>query len=65
MTGDDWIRPDRELPTDGEVVDTLDGSGRRAELRYKRGLWWFPDMTMYVYYVPTFWKRKEATNDEK
>lgn len=42
------------------VVDTKihDADGERNVQRLmRRGrLWWFPDGSMYVYYVPTHWK---------
>lgn len=40
-----------------------DGGGARNEQNLKRQgrLWFFPDMSMYVYYQPTHWRevRKE------
>lgn len=42
------------------VVDTKidDASGARNEqpLKCRGRLWWVPDDSMYVYYVPTHWK---------
>lgn len=35
-----------------------DGNGCRNEQRLRRQgrLWFFPDMSMYVYYTPTHWR---------
>ena len=32
------------------------GSRNEQELIRKGNLWWFTDMSMYVYYTPTHWK---------
>lgn len=46
---------------EGEVVRTkIDDSGgiRNDQFLVRHGrLWFFPDMTMYVYYEPTHWMR--------
>ena len=60
MSGQDWHRPQDVLPPNNEVVDTMDSAGHVQELKLMRNLWWFADGSMYVYYVPTFWKPKEA-----
>lgn len=52
----DWYRPDRYLPADGEEVETMDSGGHVQTLVFESNLWWFPDRSMYVYYVPTFWR---------
>lgn len=56
----DWIKTSRELPPEGEVVDTKidDAKGCRNEAKLKRLnlLWFFPDDSMYVYYTPTHWR---------
>jgi hypothetical protein len=55
-----WIRVDSRLPDDGVVVDTKvdDEHGVRNETKRVRlgGLWWLPDGSMYVYYLPTHWR---------
>lgn len=56
MSGRDWNSPARFLPAEGETVETMDSAGTVQELVYEKGLWWFPDRSMYVYYVPAFWK---------
>ena len=55
-TEQDWIRTDRSLPPDNKVVLTMDSGGHVQELIRDGRLWWFKDRSMYVYYVPTFWK---------
>lgn len=56
----DWNRCSFILPEDGvEVLTKIDDEkGCRNETRLKRRgrLWFFPDMSMYVYYEPTHWK---------
>ncbi len=55
-----WIRCDEQLPDDGvEVMTKIDDeSGCRNEQSLKRqcSLWFYPDMSMYVYYTPTHWR---------
>ncbi len=45
---------------EGMVVDTKidDGQGVRNQqkLQRKGRLWFYPDMSMYVYYTPTHWR---------
>jgi len=45
---------------EGVVVNTIisDAGGLRNEqpLKRKGNLWFYPDMSMYVYYQPTHWK---------
>ena len=55
-----------------QVVETKidDASGVRNEtslIQKQRGpesrpMWWFPDMSMYVYYQPTHWRPLEGGN---
>ncbi len=55
----DW-QPIETAPN-GVVVDTKidDERGVRNEVRLKRQdrLWFFEDMSMYVYYEPTHWRQ--------
>lgn len=55
-TSPDWNDPERFLPAEGEEVDAMDSGGHTQRLRYESNLWWFPDRSMYVYYIPKFWK---------
>ena len=46
-------------PEDTTVMTKIDDqNGLRNEQRLKRRgkLWFFPDMSMYVYYAPTHWR---------
>lgn len=56
-----WIKISDELPPENIVVETKidDGKGVRNQrpLKRKGNLWYFPDMSMYVYYTPTHWRR--------
>ncbi|MDP9651674.1 hypothetical protein [Paraburkholderia caledonica] len=54
----EW-QPISTAPHDVEVMTKIDdAAGVRNEQTLKRrgGLWWFPDDSMYVYYMPTHWK---------
>lgn len=61
-----WISVSYRLPPEGEIVETKISPPDRNETRLIRhgNLWWFPNMSMYVYYRPTHWraapKRDEA-----
>lgn len=54
---DDWTRVDQKLPPKGLVVDTISPGGLSSRLKLIDGLWFFEDGSMYVYYVPEFWRR--------
>lgn len=55
-----WKSVQDELPPDEEIVLTKidDSNGCRNEAMLKRQgrLWFFPDGSMYVYYIPTHWR---------
>jgi len=53
---DDWTPTERELPEEDVVVQTMTSDGHVQAMVYDKGLWWFPDRLMYVYYTPPFWK---------
>lgn len=62
----DWTSTDKELPSLDEIVWTMDSGGHVQKLVLTKvsnsltnALWFFPDKSMYVYYVPKFWKRIE------
>jgi len=63
----DWQRVGDTLPPDGLVVETKidDSHGCRNEVALMRQgrLWFFPDLSMYVYYTPTHWR--EAVGEGK
>jgi Protein of unknown function (DUF551) len=56
----DWNYVGDCLPENGvEVLTKIDNEkGCRNETSLKRqgNLWFFPDMSIYVYYTPTHWK---------
>lgn len=50
---------DRLPNPDVDVETKIDGQGgvrNTVKLRRHSNLWWFPDMSMYIYYSPTHWK---------
>ncbi|MCP4650413.1 MAG: hypothetical protein GY853_10090 [PVC group bacterium] len=55
-----YVATNQKLPAEGEEVMTKidDHKGVRNEQKLVRkgNLWFFPDMSMYVYYQPTHWK---------
>ena len=52
----DWTPTARELPPNGAEVEAMDGGGHIQRLVRDGNLWWFPDRSMYVYFVPQFWR---------
>ena len=52
----DWVPTTRQLPPEGQVVWVMDSGGHTQKLVYENNLWWFPDRSMCVYFVPKFWK---------
>ena len=56
-----WIPITRQLPKEGEVVETKVANPDRniQDLKYVPPHWYFPDMSMYVYYEPTHWRYKK------
>lgn len=59
----EWISVNRLLPKEGEVVETKidnsEGVRNISLLKRRKGLWFFPDGSMYVYYTPTHWRPKK------
>jgi hypothetical protein len=57
----EWIAVHNKLPPEGELVETkiYDSAGERnfGKLRRKGNLWFLPDMSMYIYYCPTHWRK--------
>ena len=37
-------------------LETIDSGGNVQKLIRKGNMFWFPDMSMYVYYVPKGWR---------
>lgn len=42
-------------------IDNEQGCRNETTLTRRGNLWWFPDMSMYVYYRPTHWRDKGET----
>jgi hypothetical protein len=58
----EWIKCSETLPAEEVEVETkiddADGCRNVQSLKRKGRLWFFPDMSMYVYYTPTHWRVK-------
>lgn len=52
---------------EGRVVRTkvCDSEGSYQKLIKHGRLWWFPDMSIYIYYTPTHWAEVEAEMTKK
>ena len=55
----DWTRTDQQLPPESVEVEVMDSVGHVQTLVYASNLWWFPDRSMYVYFVPSFWRQRQ------
>jgi hypothetical protein len=60
MRMEKWHNPKDTLPAEGIVVLAMRSSGDVVMLKYKAGLWFLPDWSMYVYYTPMFWRHIEV-----
>lgn len=56
MSEQEWFNPNDKRPPDGVIVDTLNSRGQMTQLVLRSNMWWFADMSMYIYYVPKFWR---------
>ena len=52
----DWTPTEQGLPPAGVIVEAMDSGGHVQLLKRDGSLWWFADGSMYVYYVPKFWR---------
>lgn len=52
-----WTRPSVKMPPPGVLVDAISPSGSETRLIVIDGLWFLEDKSMYVYWVPEFWRR--------
>lgn len=68
----EW-QPIETAPLDTAVLTKIhDSNGCRNETELVkkktapecRSMWWFSDMSMYVYYEPTHWKHVEPPNGD-
>lgn len=59
MNDSEWISCETTLPPLDTIVETKidDANGVRnvCKLILHSNLWWFTDMSMYIYYNPTHW----------
>lgn len=58
----EW-QPIETAPENVEVMTIIrdkDGPRNQQSLVRKGRLWWFPDGSMYVYYTPTHWRKKNT-----
>ncbi len=51
-----WIRTLAIKPDSDRIVEAKDSGGYVQKLRFYKNLWWFADMSMYVYFVPEYWR---------
>lgn len=49
------------FPPEKVVVEAITESGNQVRLVMERGLWFVEDRSMYVYYVPVFWREVTPT----
>ncbi len=65
----DWLPITAESPHDKIEVETKiddpDGERNVVKLVRQGRLWFFPDMSMYVYYQPTHWRATDARQQEQ
>lgn len=52
----DWTPTSEKLPPEKTEVLAMDSGGHVQTLIREGPLWWLKDMSMYVYYVPKFWR---------
>ncbi|CAJ0701774.1 hypothetical protein LMG19089_02923 [Ralstonia edaphis] len=61
-----WIEMSADsLPPEGEIVMTRDSSAHETTLKRVGRLFYFPDMSMYVYYTPRAWRPLTDAEVEK
>lgn len=56
MTRERWTAVASATPESGSLVEVITPGGDQRELIYESGLWFLPDRSMYVYFVPAFWR---------
>lgn len=52
-----WINTATRLPDEGAVVEVKDSGGHVQKLVRKGRLWFYQDLSMYVYFTPTAWRQ--------
>lgn len=58
----DWTYTTDRLPPEGQAVTVLNGNIEQT-LVFERGLWWFPDRSMYVYFTPKLWRLNDGSQN--
>lgn len=53
-----WHATALELPESGTLCRVITEGLDERDLIYRDGLWWIPDNSMYVYFVPMYWRVK-------
>lgn len=56
MANSDWTPTKDAVPDEDRLVEVMDSGGHVQTLKRKGSLWFFPDYSMYVYFVPQFWR---------
>ena len=56
-----WTQTESALPPEGALVDAITPNGSPRVLRRKGNLWFLPDMSMYVYFTPVWWREISET----
>lgn len=51
-----WNKVTDVLPEERRLIEVQDTAGQVHRLRRKGLLWFHHDYSMYVYFVPTFWR---------
>ena len=58
----DWIKLEDLYPPEDVVLETKIDDGQKirneCDLILHEGLFFFADMSMYIYYTPTHWREK-------
>jgi hypothetical protein len=62
MSADTWTRTECLLPPEHVEVEVVNGPYVQTLKRVGR-LWFFPDMSMYVYFTPKWWRAVSSTEE--
>jgi len=60
MFQSEWYNVNDEEPFEGSLVEVVTPGDNVKDLKYSGGLWWLPDMSIYVYFVPVKWRYKDV-----
>ncbi len=52
-----WHNAREVKPPEGELVDVITEGGDQRQLIWKQNLWFLPDLSMYVYFGVSSWRR--------